>query len=64
MMVKFATLCDRCGARSEEYSAWPHCADCFEDICPNCDRPEKRTEDERGLTQCYGCWQRGGVNST
>lgn len=57
-MVRFATLCDRCGARSEEYSAFPTCCDCLLDICPACDRPSDRTEDERNLTWCRHCAER------
>jgi hypothetical protein len=37
MMVRFATKCDRCGARSEEYTAWPHCEFCGEDLCLACE---------------------------
>lgn len=35
-MVRFATTCDRCTARSREYTAWPHCRECLEDICLTC----------------------------
>lgn len=38
-MVRFATTCDRCTARSEEYSAWPSCRECMDDICPDCAEP-------------------------
>lgn len=38
-MVRFATTCDRCTARSEEYSAWASCRACLEDICPSCSLP-------------------------
>lgn len=38
-MTRFATLCDHCGARSEEYRAWPTCRECFDDICPACAAP-------------------------
>lgn len=34
--VRFATLCDVCGKRSEEYARFPRCIDCGDDICPNC----------------------------
>lgn len=54
MMVRFATTCDRCEARSEEYTAWPSCRECLADICYDCaehgslleadlDQPEKVT---------------------
>ncbi len=36
MMVRFATTCDRCKARSDEYTAWPSCRECGDDICPGC----------------------------
>lgn len=35
-MVRFATTCDRCTARSEEYTAWPSCRECLDDICDAC----------------------------
>ena len=34
MMVMFATTCDACGVRSEEYTGWPTCRECQEDFCP------------------------------
>lgn len=54
-MVRFATLCDRCGRRSEEYTSWPTCEACERDICDRCDCPSERTEDERGQTLCVDC---------
>lgn len=54
-MVKFATLCDKCARRSEEYSSWPLCIGCLEHICSDCDCPSERTEDERNETLCQGC---------
>lgn len=33
-MVKFATTCDVCGDRSEEYTQWPSCRECGLHICP------------------------------
>lgn len=38
-MVCFATKCDQCGQRSEEYTAWPSCSNCQDDICPACMAP-------------------------
>ena len=55
MIRPFATICDRCGRRSEEYSAWPTCIECLDDICPNCDVAAERTEDERNRTCCRVC---------
>lgn len=54
-MVRFATLCDKCKARSAEYESWPTCKDCGEDVCPNCDIASERTEDERHKTLCLDC---------
>jgi hypothetical protein len=54
-MVRFAMLCDRCGARSEEYTPWTTCKDCTEDICPNCDVESHRTDDEANKTLCRNC---------
>jgi hypothetical protein len=54
-MVRFATKCDKCGRRSEEYTSWPSCKDCGEDICPDCDIDSERTEDESNKTLCLDC---------
>jgi len=35
--VRFASLCDTCGARSLEYRGWWSCAECVEDVCDSCD---------------------------
>lgn len=53
--VRFVTICDKCGARSEEYSAWASCVDCLEDVCERCDVPGMRTADESNGTQCRDC---------
>ncbi len=57
MMVRFATTCDACGARSEEYTAWPSCEDCQEDICPACAHHLVRDADVdcSELVQCLRC---------
>lgn len=44
MMVRFASTCDRCQARSDEYTAWPHCTACMDDICYGCAVPGTLTE--------------------
>lgn len=62
-MVRFATLCDKCGARSEEYTAWPHCRACHADLCPECQQPGSLregdgAEDSRHRADtalCAGC---------
>lgn len=53
--VRFATKCDKCGRRSEEYTAWPECRECGEHICKACDVAPERSEDERHLTLCKTC---------
>lgn len=55
MLVRFAVICDKCKKRSEEYGGFPTCKECQEHICPDCDIPSERTEDERDLTLCKGC---------
>lgn len=53
-VVRFATVCD-CGAKSEEYTAWPSCRDCGEYICPACMVPGSASEDEANLGTCKAC---------
>jgi hypothetical protein len=56
MMVRFATLCDRCKARSDEYTSWPHCRECGEDRCPGCYVPGTLREDDgRNTVLCEPC---------
>jgi hypothetical protein len=43
-LVRFATLCDQCGTRSREYTAWPTCAGCHADICSACLSPGSLVE--------------------
>jgi hypothetical protein len=52
--VRFATTCDSCGKRSEEYFSWPACRECGDDICSECDVPNCRDE-EIGKTWCKAC---------
>lgn len=52
MIVKFATLCDTCKARSPEYTSWARCLECGEDVCPECMIPESVKEGE-GETLCF-----------
>jgi ribosomal protein S14 len=35
-IVRFASVCDECGKRGEEYKAFPACRECLRDICPSC----------------------------
>lgn len=51
-MVRFAQLCDQCGKRSPEYSAWAHCRECSDDACRTC-CPVFDDETRQGLcTRC------------
>lgn len=55
--VRFATLCNFCCARSEEYTAFPECWDCGRHVCPTCS-PEGKIEGGDGEplnTQCPLC---------
>lgn len=51
-MVMFATICDPCGKRSEEYSAFPSCRTCMEDVCPDC---STNIDDEHKRADCLRC---------
>jgi hypothetical protein len=46
--VMFATNCDICGKRSEEYTSWLPCWECGHDICPDCKAAGEHF-DERGM---------------
>lgn len=48
MMVMFATTCDKCKARSEEYTMHPECRSCGEDVCRACLIPELIEDKEDG----------------
>ncbi len=52
MKVRFATICDHCGKRSEEYSSFATCRECLDDVCPNC---SINKEDETGKATCHNC---------
>ncbi len=53
-MVRFATNCDVCGSRSEEYGSWPICRECGCHICPKCEVSGCH-DDEGGSTWCKTC---------
>jgi Zn-finger nucleic acid-binding protein len=55
-MVRFATICDSCGQRSEEYTHWLECKECGLDVCPRC-RETDFDDDERGKSLCKECYQ-------
>jgi hypothetical protein len=55
--VRFATTCDVCGKRSEEYATWPYCRECGIDLCPE-HRNHDFSDPETGRTLCandVGC---------
>jgi hypothetical protein len=52
--VRFASICDGCGVRSPEYSPWPHCRECLNDTCPECELAGEHDE-EAGKTLCLSC---------
>ena len=55
---RFHTACDRCRQPSEEYSAWPSCRDCGDDICPDCRAPRSLVTgdgDGRDTCRCQSC---------
>lgn len=51
-MVKFTTTCDVpvgqesgiCGRRAGEYTAWPSCRSCYDNVCPAHQVPGSLTE--------------------
>lgn len=53
-LVMFASICDFCGTRGEEYSAYPRCRVCDQDVCPDCSVPGA-TDEETGKTLCWEC---------
>ncbi len=55
MLIRFATLCDKCDKRSEEYTAFPTCEHCMDDVCPDCYVPNSFTNDERNQAVCNDC---------
>lgn len=54
--VRFATICDLCGKRSPEYHKYEHCADCGDDVCPDCAVGISYQNDpDRCTVVCLGC---------
>ena len=54
-MVRFATTCDFCGWRSEEYTAWPSCRECLLHCCPRCAELGSGQEHEHDVSdELYG----------
>ena len=56
-MVRFASICDICGKRGEEYFAFPYCRECGRDLCPEHRNPDYGDgENNRGLCATgFGC---------
>lgn len=52
--VRFASICDKCGAKSEEYSCFPSCNECLEDTCWECCQ---ESDDESLRCVCKECWK-------
>jgi hypothetical protein len=55
-IVMFHSICDKCGKHGEEYCAFAHCAECLDDLCPNCIVPDSLDE-ETGKALCWECNQ-------
>jgi len=55
-MVRFATKCDfpGCAARSEEYTHFPHCSECGNDVCSR-HRVEETVDPETNRCLCNEC---------
>jgi primosomal protein N' len=53
--VRFASICDDCGSRSDEYVAFPICRVCGDDVCTHCGIESMR-DDETGRTTCHKCF--------
>lgn len=59
MRIMFATICDHCGFKTEEYGYLPSCRDCQDDICPTCAAPNTTTDDDLddpATYECRSCW--------
>ena len=56
MIVRFATLCDQCGKRSDEYTAFPSCVECMEDVCEQCATHHDNADvDHPETALCHKC---------
>jgi hypothetical protein len=52
--VRFATVCDKCHKRSQEYQAFPYCRECGKHICSDC-RSLDHDDQENGTGICDEC---------
>lgn len=53
-LVRFATICDKCGKRSPEFEFWYTCTDCRDDVCNGCTTTAKEDEGQRSCV-CFDC---------
>ncbi len=55
-IIPFCSICDveGCESRSEEYSSWPSCIECGEEVCSNHQDPGTYDE-ETGECLCLRC---------
>ena len=53
-LVRFATVCDVCHKRGEEYAAFPWCRECGRDVCADC-RSTDWDDPENGTGICKEC---------
>ena len=53
-MVRFARTCDVCQERSEEYSKWPSCVECGDDVCPK-HMDEGSLDEDTNECMCLHC---------
>lgn len=57
-VVRFSNVCDvpHCNRHSEEYTRWPTCRDCLQDVCPDHYTPESYDAGEgRPTAICLSC---------
>jgi hypothetical protein len=54
MLVKYACQCDHCSKRSPEYTAWPKCRECGDDVCDAC-RVRCEDDEETNSSLCIQC---------
>lgn len=53
-IVRFHHICDKCSAHGDEYSAFRHCSECMDDLCPKCTVPET-VDDDNLEALCFDC---------
>jgi hypothetical protein len=50
-IVRFASICDQCGKRGQEYQVFLHCRECGRDLCPE-HKDADYDDEENCLTLC------------